>query len=139
MHDARMWARRVVGGHQLIAVEDFKPKFLSKSTMARKAADAAVGETKRVLVEYGRRAGRRVVLVRPAYTTMTCARCFARAKQRLALAERVFRCHACGFAAGRDRNAAGVILAVAERGHTRVDGVRHWYPSSGSDDGAVRA
>ncbi|MGN5238691.1 MULTISPECIES: RNA-guided endonuclease TnpB family protein [unclassified Rhodococcus (in: high G+C Gram-positive bacteria)] len=41
-HDGRGWAKRVVDRHQLLAVEDFKPKFLAKSTMARKAADAAI-------------------------------------------------------------------------------------------------
>ncbi|MFD1811033.1 RNA-guided endonuclease InsQ/TnpB family protein [Rhodococcus gannanensis] len=123
-HDSRVWAKRVVDGHNLIAVEDFTPIFLAKSTMARKAADAAIGAAKRELVERGVRAGRRVVLVRPAYTSMTCSRCFARAKQRLGLDERVFRCGSCGHTEGRDRNAAGVVLAVAERGHTRVDDVR---------------
>ncbi|WP_132472191.1 RNA-guided endonuclease TnpB family protein [Rhodococcus sp. SMB37] len=137
-HDGRMWAKRVVDEHQLLAVEDFTPKFLAKSTMARKAADAAVATMKRELVERGRRAGRKVVLVRPAYTTMTCSGCFARAKQPLELAERVFRCWACGHTACRDRNAARVILAVAERGHTGVDDVGHWGPPlSGGGSGAV--
>ncbi|WP_068159307.1 RNA-guided endonuclease InsQ/TnpB family protein [Rhodococcus phenolicus] len=122
-HDGRMWARTVVEAHHLIAVEDFKPKFLSKTTMARKAADAAVATIKRELVEQGRRAGRKVVVVRPAYTTMTCSGCFARAKQPLGLGERIFRCWVCGHTACRDRNAARVILAVAERGHTGVDDV----------------
>ncbi|MGV9748364.1 RNA-guided endonuclease TnpB family protein, partial [Rhodococcus zopfii] len=36
-HDGKMWARSVVAEHQLIAVEDFTPRFLAKSTMARKA------------------------------------------------------------------------------------------------------
>ncbi|WP_177188131.1 RNA-guided endonuclease InsQ/TnpB family protein, partial [Rhodococcus maanshanensis] len=112
-HDSRVWAKRVVDGHDLIAVEDFKPRFLAKSTMARKAADAAIGSAKRELIERGVRAGRKVVLVRPAYTTMTCSRCFARAKQPLELAERTFRCVDCGYTDGRDRNAARVILAVA--------------------------
>ncbi|WP_433603377.1 zinc ribbon domain-containing protein [Nocardia sp. CA-135953] len=50
---------------------------------------------------------------------MRCTRCFASAKQPLEPAERIFRCQACGFTARRDRNAARVILAVAERGpHT---------------------
>jgi putative transposase len=119
-HDARLWARRVVDDHGLIAVEDFQPKFLAKSTMARKAADAAISATKRTLIEYGRRAGRKVVLVRPAYTTMTCSECFARNK-RLSLKVRTFQCATCGHTAYRDRNAARVILAVAERGHTCVD------------------
>ncbi|MFY9926536.1 MAG: transposase [Streptosporangiaceae bacterium] len=122
---ARVWARRVVDDHQVIAVEDFRPRFLARSTMARKAADAAIGAARRELIERGTRAGRRVVLVPPAYTTMTCAQCGTRAKERLTLADRVFVCAACGYSAGRDRNAARVILAMAERGHAGADDIRH--------------
>lgn len=129
-HAARVWAKHVVADHHLIAVEDFKPKFLAKSTMARKAADAAIGATKRELIERAVRAGRQVVIVAPAYTTMTCSVCFARNKQRLGLAERTFRCRECGYTDSRDRNAARTILAVAERGHTSVDDVRHGSASS---------
>ncbi|MDV7353118.1 transposase [Rhodococcus oxybenzonivorans] len=130
-HDSRMWARDVVESHQLIAVEDFKPKFLARSTMARKSADATIGTVKRELIYRAERAGRQVVIVAPAYTTMTCSSCFARAKQRLGLSERIFRCHTCGNTDHRDRNAARVILAVAERGHTSVDDVRHLQPPPG--------
>lgn len=136
-HEARMWAKKVVENHDLIAVEDFSPKFLSKSTMARKAADAAIGVAKRELIERGERAGRTVVMVRPAYTTMTCSSCFARAKQRLGLGERTFLCNDCGYSDGRDRNAARVILVVAERGHTCVDDVRRSQPFFGLVAGAV--
>ena len=124
-HAARVWARRVVDNHQMIAVEDFRPLFLTWSTMARKAADAAIGTAKRELTECGQRAGRKVVLVPPAYTTMTCSECFARNKQRPGLGERTFRCESCGHTAGRDRNAARVILAMAERGPAGADDVRH--------------
>ncbi|WP_245567673.1 RNA-guided endonuclease TnpB family protein [Nocardia jiangxiensis] len=124
LHDSRMWAKHVVDRHDLIAVEDFEPTFLAKSTMARKAADAAIGAAKRELIEGARPAGRTVVMVRPAYTTMTCSACFARVKQRLELDERSFRCDSCGFADSRDRNAARVVLAVAERGHVSVEDVR---------------
>jgi len=127
-HHARQWARKVVADHQMIAVEDFRPTFLTKSTMARKAADAAVGTVKRTLIEYAERAGRKVVLVQPAYTTMTCSGCFARAK-RLMLNERTFTCLTCGLIEDRDSNAAKTILAVAERGHTSVESVRHSMPS----------
>jgi putative transposase len=127
-HTARVWAKRIVEDHQLIAVEDFKPKFLGKSRMARKAADAAIGAAKRELIERGTRAGRTVVLVPPAYTTMTCSRCGARVKQRLGLGERTFRCWACGYSACRDRNAARTILATAERGRTGADDISHSLP-----------
>ncbi|WP_101466121.1 RNA-guided endonuclease InsQ/TnpB family protein [Nocardia fluminea] len=136
-HAARVWARRVVNEHQTIAIEDFNMKFLTRSTMARKAADAAIGAAKRELIDRGSRAGRKVVMVVPAYTTMTCSSCFARAKQRLELADRTFRCASCGYSAGRDRNAARVILAVAERGHTSVDDVGHLQPSFGTVVSAV--
>lgn len=123
-HAARVWAKRVVTAHQTIAVEDFRAHFLARSTMARKAADAAIGAAKREVVERAQRAGRKVVLVPPAYTTMTCSECGER-QARLGLAERTFRCLACGYTAGRDRNAARVILAMAERGHAGADDVRH--------------
>ncbi|MFF5225241.1 RNA-guided endonuclease InsQ/TnpB family protein [Dactylosporangium sp. NPDC000521] len=131
-HTTRIWAKSVVDNHQIIAVEDFKPAFLAKSTMARKAADAAIGAAKRELIERGTRAGRKVVLVPPAYTTMTCSGCFARATQRLGLGARTFVCTTCGHTAGRDENAARVILATVERDRAGVDGVRHAITSSGS-------
>jgi putative transposase len=137
-HDARVWAKTVVDNHQIIAVEDFKPKFLAKSTMARKSADAAIGAAKRELIERGLRAGRTVVLVPPAYTTMTCSSCASRNKTRLGLGMRTFRCQACGFEAGRDRNAARVILATGERIRAGVDDVRHVPPPLGDVVGAVR-
>lgn len=134
-HDSRVWARRIVLDHRLIAIEDFRPKFLAKSTMARKAADAAVSTLKRTLIEYAERAGRTVVLVEPAYTTMTCSGCFARAK-RLMLNERIFVCLYCENVEDRDVNAARTILAVAERGHTSVESVRHSIPLPGASGAA---
>lgn len=137
-HAARVWAKRVVDDHQLIAVEDFKPKFLARSTMARKAADAAIGAAKRELIDRGTRAGRKVVLVPPAYTTMTCSACSARTKSRIGLGVRTFRCDDCGYTAGRDLNAARTILATAERGRAGVDDVRHSVTSlRGGRSGAV--
>ncbi|WP_254206815.1 RNA-guided endonuclease TnpB family protein [Nocardia alni] len=136
-HNARVWAKRVVADHQLVAVEDFRPGFLAKSTMARKAADAAISSTKRELVVRAERAGRTMVMVRPAHTTVTCSKCFAKTKQHLDLATRTFLCTACGHTEDRDRNAARVVLAVAERGHTCVDDVRHLQPSFWSVVGAV--
>ncbi|WP_199853058.1 RNA-guided endonuclease TnpB family protein [Plantactinospora sp. BC1] len=129
-HDARVWAKKVVDNHATIAVEDFTPTFLAKSRMARKAADAAIGAAKRELINRGMRAGRRVVLVPPAYTTMTCSQCGTRAKHRLGLGVRVFRCDTCGHTACRDRNAARTILATAERGRAGADDVRHAITSS---------
>lgn len=121
----RKWAIKVVADHGFLAVEDFKPRFLAKSRMARKSADGVIGATKATLIEYAQRAGRKVVLVPPAYTTMTCSGCGARAKSRLLLSERVFVCDSCGMVQDRDRNAARVILDRAGLNPAGVETVRH--------------
>ena len=114
---ARAWAARVIAEHDVIAVEDFKPRFLAASTMARKAADAGLGILKHTLIEQGQRAGRQVVLVPPAHTTMDCAACGSRAKNRLPLSTRIYTCTRCGHADDRDHNAAANILQRAQSIH----------------------
>ncbi|MCX5392896.1 transposase [Streptomyces sp. NBC_00094] len=109
----RKWAKRVVTDHDVLAVEDFRPKFLAKTTMARKAADAAIGATKTALIEMGRKHGRDIRLVHPAHTTMDCARCGARTKHALPLSERTYTCTACGAVSPRDKNSALVMLTRA--------------------------
>ncbi|MEV7618494.1 transposase, partial [Streptomyces sp. NPDC089799] len=111
--DGRKWAKRVVRDFDHLAVEDFKPRFLAKSTMARKAADAAIGAVKTALVEQARKHGRTLHLVNPAHTTMDCAHCGARAKHRIPLSERTYTCTACGTSSPRDKNSARVMLVRA--------------------------
>uniref|UniRef100_UPI003F496960 RNA-guided endonuclease InsQ/TnpB family protein n=1 Tax=Streptomyces chartreusis TaxID=1969 RepID=UPI003F496960 len=109
----RKWANKVVRDHDQIAVEDFRPKFLAKTTMARKAADAAISTTKKALVEMARKHGRTVHLVHPAHTTMDCAQCRARTKHALPLSERTYTCTVCGAVLPRDKNSARVMLVRA--------------------------
>ncbi|MFD3659373.1 RNA-guided endonuclease InsQ/TnpB family protein [Streptomyces sp. NPDC058659] len=110
---ARKWAKRVVTHFDRIAVEDFRPKFLAKSTMARKAADAAIAATKHELINMARKHGRDLRLVRPAHTTMDCGTCGARAKHALPLSERTYTCTTCGASSPRDKNSARVMLVRA--------------------------
>lgn len=109
----RKWAKAVVRDHDALAVEDFRPRFLARSTMARKAADAAIGATKRELLAMVRKHGRLVHLVHPAHTTMDCAQCGARTKHALPLSERTYTCTACGAVSPRDKNSAHVMLVRA--------------------------
>jgi putative transposase len=128
---ARKWARRTVEVHGALAVEDFKPKFMAANRgLAKRAADAAVGQAKRELLGYAERAGRDVFLIPPAYTTMTCSSCGARAKQRLDLGERTFRCDSCGYVDDRDRNAARTILAAAGLNGACADRGRSEHPDA---------
>ncbi|MFF0481551.1 RNA-guided endonuclease InsQ/TnpB family protein [Streptomyces sp. NPDC004435] len=120
----RKWAKKVVRDHDAIAVEDFRPRFLTRTTMARKAADAAIGATKNALLEMGRKHGRDVRLVHPAHTTMDCARCGARAKHALPLSERTYTCGACGATSPRDKNSARVMLVRAGLDPAGAEGVR---------------
>ncbi|MFJ5706177.1 RNA-guided endonuclease InsQ/TnpB family protein [Streptomyces sp. NPDC093105] len=120
----RKWAKKVVRDHDVIAVEDFRPRFLAKTTMARKAADATIGAIKNALIEMGRKHGRDVRLVNPAHTTMDCARCGARAKHALPLSERTYTCSACGVTCPRDKNSARVMLVRAGLDPAGVEGVR---------------
>ncbi|MPY51385.1 RNA-guided endonuclease InsQ/TnpB family protein [Streptomyces acidicola] len=120
----RKWAKKVVRDHDAIAVEDFRPKFLARTTMARKAADAAIGATKAALIEMGRKHGRDIRLVHPAHTTMDCARCDARAKHALPLGERTYTCTACGTESPRDKNSARVMLVRAGLNPAGADGGR---------------
>ncbi len=111
-----------------IAVEDFRPRFLAGSTMARKAADAAIGATKRALVETAQKYGRTVHLVHPAHTTMDCGYCGARAKHRLPLSERTYTCTACGVSSPRDKNSARVMLVRAGLSPADADRIRPERP-----------
>ena len=78
--------------------------------MARKAA---IGATKKALLEMARKHGRIVHLVDPKHTTMDCASCGARTKHALPLSERTYNCTACGAVSSRDKNSARVMLVRA--------------------------
>ncbi|MET8810147.1 transposase [Streptomyces sp. NPDC004546] len=121
---ARKWAKRVMRGHDGVAVEDFRPKFLAKTTMARKAADTAIAATKRALVEMGRKHARDVRLVHPAHTTRDCATCGARTKHALPLSMRTYTCTACAAVSPRDKNSARVMLVRAGWNPDGAEGVR---------------
>jgi putative transposase len=121
---ARKWAKKVVRDHDAIAVEDFRPKFLARSGMARKAADAAICATKQALIEMGRKHGRDIRLVHPAHTTMDCANCDARAKHALPLSERTYTCTACGLVSPRDKNSARVMVVRAGLNPAGAEGAR---------------
>ncbi len=124
----RKWAKKVVRDHDALAVEDFKPKFLARSTMARKAADAAIGTTKTALIEMGRKHRRDVHLVHPAHTTMDCAHCGTRAKHALPLSERTYTCTTCGAVSPRDKNSARVMLNRAGLSPDSADRRRPFDP-----------
>ncbi|MEU6857988.1 transposase [Glycomyces sp. NPDC046736] len=110
---ARKWAKRLVREFDSLAVEDFRPKFLASSMLARKAADAAITTTKAELIHMARKHCRDLRLVNPANTTADCSRCGARAKPAPTLSDRTYDCSHCGYTGARDKNSALVMLVRA--------------------------
>ena len=84
LHDQRQAARKIVDRYDNIADENFTPKFMAKSRLARKAADAGIGQQRRLLAEYAARAERNHVLVNPAYSAQSCSVCFVTRSTRQA-------------------------------------------------------
>ena len=117
------WAHKVARHADRVAVEDFKPRFLAKSTMAKKASDSAIGSVKRTLLYVLGQYGREVTLVNPRFTTQDCSECDARTKHTLELSDRVFHCSECDYKAPRDKNSARVIRKRAGFNPSDVDGV----------------
>ena len=110
---AHKWAVKACRSSDAIASEDFKPSFPFHTTMARKAQDAAIGKLIRALEWQAAKRGRIFVKVNPAHTTQDCSNCGARAKRRLNLQERVYKCERCGLMLDRDRNSAINMLIGA--------------------------
>lgn len=125
----RKWARRLVADHTQIAVEDFRPGFLARSSMAAKSADAGIAAAKAALIHMAAKHERDLRLVNPAHTTMDCSTCGARATHRLALSERTYTCTACGMVRPRDKNSAAVMVARAGFNPACVEGIRPVDPS----------
>lgn len=120
---SRKWAQIVAKNHSIIAVEDFKPKFLmANKKTAKKAAENAIGMVKRELVEAAKTYGCNLILVDPKYTTMDCSVCGARLKTTLELHVRTYQCEQCGMTLDRDVNAARNMLIRAGFTPADVDG-----------------
>ncbi len=72
--------------------------------------DAGWGQFLEILTYKAKAQGKRIVRVPPAYTTQACSGCATIVKK--ALSQRTHQCHACGFVAHRDHNAALNILRL---------------------------
>ena len=83
-----------------------KGKGRRKAGLNRSIADAGWGQFRRVLEWQATKAGKAVVVLPARDTTQKCSSCGAKAKPRIELSDRVYRCRACGFVLGRDRDAA---------------------------------
>ena len=111
-------ARYVVNTYALIAFEDLNAQgLLNNHHLAKSIADARWHQLVQVTAYKAERAGRRVVLVDPRYTSQDCSTdgCTYR-KTDLTLRDRTWQCPGCGVWHDRDINAARNILHRALAG-----------------------
>jgi len=102
---AHQESRRVVNRHDTIAVEDLSVNRMAHNhCLAKSISDAAWSMFSSFLSYKAASAGRPFIAVNPAYTSQDCAWCGHR--QKLTLADRVYRCPCYGLEIGRDHNAA---------------------------------
>jgi putative transposase len=105
-------ARKLVGDYDRIGVENLKVKNMSrrggrhKVGLNRSIADAGWSQFRAILLWQATKAGKKVVSLPARDTTQRCSDCGAKAKPRIQLSNREFRCGECGLVLGRDRNAA---------------------------------
>jgi putative transposase len=106
-------AHGLVRIYDRIGVEDLAVKQLSrrgrgrcKAGLNRSIADAGWAGFLRVLAWQAAKAGKQIVVLPAGGSTQQCSSCGAKAKPRLELSDRVFRCQVCGLVLERDRNAA---------------------------------
>ncbi len=108
---AHQESRRIVNAHGVIAVEDLSVnRMVHNHCLAKSIADAAWSLFAQFLSYKAASAGRQFVAVNPAYTSQDCSRCGHR--QKLTLADRMYRCPCCGLEIGRDHNAAINIMTL---------------------------
>jgi putative transposase len=106
-------ARRLVRAYDRIGVEALAINQLSrrgkgrrKAGLNRAIADAGWAGFVRVLHWQAAKAGKQIIVLQARDTTQQCSACEAKAKPRLKLSDRVFRCQNCGLVLERDRNSA---------------------------------
>ena len=110
---------QLVKTHDRLCLEDLAvANLLTNRHLARAIADAAWAEFARQLSYKAAWFGAELVVSNRWFaSSRTCPRC-GRINQHLRLAERIFRCDACGLVADRDGNAAANLAAWAETADT---------------------
>ncbi|WP_009990799.1 RNA-guided endonuclease InsQ/TnpB family protein, partial [Saccharolobus solfataricus] len=81
----------------------------SLRSLRRRLSDVAFSELRDLIKYQLEKYGKKLILVNPAYTSKTCAKC-GYVKEDLSLSDRVFVCPNCGWIADRDYNASLNIL-----------------------------
>jgi putative transposase len=103
----------LVGGHDVIVIEDLAVKNMVRSrSLAKAIADSGWGTFRRMLEYKATRAGRQLTVINRFYpSSKTCSAC-GHLLAHLPLSTRAWHCPSCGTRHDRDVNAAKNILAA---------------------------
>ena len=107
--------------YETVVVEDLNVTGMTGKRLARAVSDQGFGTARRMLgYKTAREGGTLIVADRWYPSSKTCSGC-GWVKAKLTLADRVYRCDACGLVIGRDVNAARNLLSLAASGADRVN------------------
>jgi putative transposase len=113
---------RLAARYETVVVEDLNViGMIANRRLARAIADQGFGTTRRMLAcKTAREGGTLMVADRWYPSSKKCSGCGS-VKAKLTLAERVYRCDACGLVLDRDVNAAQNLLLLAASGADSVN------------------
>ena len=114
-------ALSLVRRYELIAVEALNVRGLQRGMLAKSISDAGWSQFLAILADKAAEAGRIVVAVDPHGTSQVCSNCGRVPETRKLLGQRSHECHACGYVAHRDVNAARNILWLGLMAAGRAD------------------
>jgi putative transposase len=113
-------SRNLIDDFGTIVIEDLNvKKMIQDLHITKSIQDAAWSELFRQLTYKAEWAGRKLVIVDPAYTSQTCSKCGCR--QKMPLNKRIYCCPKCGQQIDRDYNAAINILRLGLYSHIHSD------------------
>jgi putative transposase len=109
---AHQLSHRIVNDYGIICLEDIDIKNIieKKPYMAKSVLDASWNRFRTYVTYKAASAGRKVVMVNPAYTSQMCSGCGSIVKKDLS--ERIHNCPKCGLVMDRDLNASKNILRL---------------------------
>lgn len=108
-------SRQYANSYDLIAVENLNVEKMLKNThFAKSISDASWSAFIHMLSYKLEMLGKRLVKVRPEFTSQKCSKCGELVSKSLSV--RTHICPNCGYTADRDENAAKNILAIAQHG-----------------------
>jgi putative transposase len=133
-HNLHQISNQIIDDNQAVFVEDLKSFMFKNKSLAKSAADAAIGKLKEMLKYKAKWNQRTFRLIDPKYTSKTC-HCCGWIYKDLKLSEREWTCKSCGEHHDRDINAAINILirGLALEKNLNLDQISLFGDSLGQD------